>query len=133
MQRGDLPRIRHKSDEESFRRLRDLGYPAVAPVIPHLLEWIQDPNWPISRHVSGFLASIGDPVIPAIKEVLRGSDDIWKRSCLCLLKDMDHATASRLRSEITRLAVSPTVGETTEDVSDVARELLLRLGDPDSQ
>lgn len=133
MQRGELPRIQHKSDEGSLRQLRDLGYPAVAPVIPHLLDWIKDPNWPICRHVTEFLASIGAPVIPEIRRVLQGSDDIWKLSCLYLLKHMDSQTTAGLTSEITRLAVSPTAGEVAEDVPEVARDLLVRLNNPGSR
>ncbi|KAF0246308.1 MAG: hypothetical protein FD180_796 [Planctomycetota bacterium] len=123
-----LRRIRHKSDEESLQQLRQLGYPAVGPLIPHLLEWIQDPNWPVCLQVTEFLASLGRPALPEIRKVLLGSDDIWKLSCLYLLRRMDPKFAMELRPEISRIASSPTPGEASEEVSEEARGLLLHLG-----
>lgn len=31
-----------------------LGYPRVKPILPGLLEWIQDTNWPGSRRIAPF-------------------------------------------------------------------------------
>ena len=36
---------RHKSDRERTRAIIGLGYPAVAPVLPEQLTWLQDGNW----------------------------------------------------------------------------------------
>jgi hypothetical protein len=59
--------------------LISLGYPAVAPVLPDLLEWLRDGNWPVSHPMGEFLASLPEPMAPLIWDVLRGTDDIWIR------------------------------------------------------
>ena len=43
--RALIPRNKH--DLRRARVLVALGYPAVAPVLPELLEWLQDLNWPV--------------------------------------------------------------------------------------
>jgi hypothetical protein len=35
----------------------DIGYPGVAPILPQLLEWLQDYNWPVAHMLAPFLAS----------------------------------------------------------------------------
>lgn len=56
-----------------------LGYPRVRSILPGLLEWIKDMNWPGAFTIANFLKTIGSPLIPYIKEVLQkhSSDEIW--------------------------------------------------------
>src|SRR3954454_25322905 len=46
---------RDKLDVAGARAVIALGYPAVAPVLGDLLEWLQDCNWPVSRPIADFL------------------------------------------------------------------------------
>jgi hypothetical protein len=48
-----LPRNTH--DHQAASAVIALGYPAVAPILPDLLEWLQDYNWPVSRPIAEFL------------------------------------------------------------------------------
>lgn len=52
-----------------------LGYPRVKSILPGLLEWIQDLNWPGAREIADFLLEIGDPMIPYVKDVLNQYSD----------------------------------------------------------
>ncbi|WP_254848748.1 DUF5071 domain-containing protein [Paenibacillus odorifer] len=52
-----------------------LGYPRVKSILPGLLEWIQDLNWPGAGEIAGFLLEIGDPMIPYVKDVLNQHSD----------------------------------------------------------
>ncbi len=116
---------RHKSDSEHTRAIVALGYPAVAPVLPELLEWLQDCNWPISGSISIFLASIGEPVIPHIRHVFGGNDGIWKYWCIAaLIRKMPRALAETLRSDLMQLAYHPTANDRSEQVDEQAREAL---------
>lgn len=103
------PQLRHditphlpkdKLDYESVEAL--LNYPNPAdpvPLIPSLLEWLQDVNWPIFTPVSMvLLRSLADLIAP-VRQVLRGDDDEWvynviahlmplmEREILCQLKE----------------------------------------------
>ena len=58
--------------------LTRIGYPRIKDIIPDLLRWLQDINWPGAYEIAKLLASIGKPVVPYIKDILRGTDDTWQ-------------------------------------------------------
>ncbi len=119
---------RHKCDEERMRAVIVLGYPVVAPIIPDLLVWLQDGNWPISRSVAWFLASIGEPVFPYVREVFAGDDGIWKYWCIDLfVRSLPRSTAEAFRPDLQRLAFHPTTDDHSEEVDERARESLAWL------
>lgn len=64
-----------KCDVQRASALAALGYPAVAPLLPHMLMWTQDPNWPVARVLTPFLARIGSPVAAQIRTIWRESND----------------------------------------------------------
>jgi Domain of unknown function (DUF5071) len=124
--RSLLPR--HKSDGERVRALVDLGYPAVAPVLPELLTWMQDGNWPVSFGIGPFLAAIGEPVVPLVREVFAGTDGIWKYWCIeRIVRAFPPDVAEQLRSDLERLARHPTPNDQSEEVDERAHEALAWL------
>jgi hypothetical protein len=122
----DLSRIRHKSDLENAKALVALGYPAVQPLVRHMLEWIQDGNWPVAHVLEPFLASIGRPILKEIREILTQPEDAeWKWFCIVgVLRRMDRDVVSELRPEIERLAFHPSRVDQNGEVDQVARQLL---------
>ncbi len=54
-----------------------IGYPRIQPILRGLLEWIQDLNWPGAQRIAELLASIGEPLIPYIKEAFKMNDPSW--------------------------------------------------------
>ncbi len=119
---------RHKSDFERARAAAAAGYPAVAPVLPELLEWLGDGNWPVSRPLAALLASVGEPVIPLVRKVLaptQTGEEQWKYWCVELLvRSLPRRLAEELRPELERLAYRPTREEQSEEVDGRAREAL---------
>ena len=67
-----------KTQVEKAQALVRRGYPAVASVLPEILEWMQDLNWPVAQVFQPFLACVGKPLAPLIRDALTSSDDIWK-------------------------------------------------------
>jgi hypothetical protein len=121
--------IRNKSDIEHAEALVNLGYPVVEPVLPHLLEWVQDGNWPVAHVVAPFLAKIGLPVVPAVREVLGSGDEVWKYFCIMLVVGhMTPEVSATLRPELERIALSPTSSEQHEEVQLVAQDVLVTIG-----
>ena len=116
---------RDKGDVETAQKLFSYEYPDVRPIIPDLLGWIQDMNWPVARPVSDYLASISEHITEEILAILQGDDDIWKYWCIHVFglwsKKEIHPL---LLKEIKRIAESPTEGEIREEVQEVAMELL---------
>ena len=117
-----------KSDLINTRALLALGYPALAPYLSELLEWLQDGNWPISRPIGKFLLTIPQAVAPFIQEVLEGDDHPWKYWCIVrLISEMTPAVAEQYRIELFRLAVCPTLAEAQNELNEVAKDALQKL------
>ena len=120
--RALLPQSKH--DLDRARALVARGYPAVAPVLPELLEWLQDYNWPVAQALVPFLQTIGPPLLPELRRILGTNDEVWKYWVLWCLVRAAPTLAEALRPELTRLVESPTPGEATEEVDQIAREIL---------
>ena len=116
-----------KSDNEAVERLHQLSEAELLPLLPKLMEWLQDTNWPVSGPVWDFLEPRVAVLEPAIVEVLLGYDAAWKRN---LLRLVEHATlpvlSPRLRELAERIAHSPNPGEQAEETDEAARNLLDR-------
>jgi hypothetical protein len=119
---------RHKSDFDHAQAIVELGHPAVAPVLRDLLTWLQDGNWPISRPIGTFLVSIGEPMIPLIREVFQGNDTIWKYWCIDrLILEFPKELAEQFRPELERFAYQPSVDEKHEELDERAQVALERM------
>src|SRR5687768_275917 len=115
----------NKKDLDSVRAIVALGYPAVAPVLPDLLEWLQDSNWPVWRPIAEFLASLPEQMAPLIWDVLRGDDHVWKYHCIAgLIQLMPPDVAEQFRAELTRLAERPSAVERAEGLDEAAQDAL---------
>ncbi|MFC6648461.1 DUF5071 domain-containing protein [Paenibacillus rhizoplanae] len=89
-----------------------LGYPRVKPILPGLLQWIQDMNWPGSRRIATLLRETGDPVIPYIQDVFRNQsqDEEWMYWIFEMIIDYwnkDHI--SQIQEELIRLTEGKTI------------------------
>lgn len=72
----------HKADVSRAEALVVLGYPGVAPVLPVLMDWMQDPEWPVAQVLLPLLAGIGAPLAPHVSLVLGSGDKNWINSVL---------------------------------------------------
>jgi hypothetical protein len=118
-----LPRDKH--DTLAVRQLAELGYPIISPVLPELMKWLQDANWPVARHISDLLVKIEKPVVPLLLDVLKGDDAIWKYWCLELVvRRLPPDVVAVLRPELERLAQYPSDSDRQEEVDILAKSLL---------
>jgi hypothetical protein len=118
-----------KGDLPAAKRAVAAGWPAVERVLPELLEWIQDVNWPVAPVLMPFLASVGDPLVPYLRPILEGKDIMWKYWIVSdLLLSTPLTVVDALRPELERLLASPTQEEAEIDLPDEARTVLDRLG-----
>jgi hypothetical protein len=132
MNKQDLQNLipRHKSDIARAEQICMLGFPAVTPILPEILEWFQDGNWPVAHALHDFVTSIGPPLAPYIRPILNGDDEGWKYFILVRVVRNSRELPYALMEDLTRIAYSPTPGEETEEVSEVAREILADLSVP---
>lgn len=112
----------HKSDSESVEKLRTLSFEQIEPIIPDLLEWLQDINWPIAGAVADVLTPFVGKIVPDIIRVLKSSDEEWKYWILKTLAQT--ATDPSLLKEIGRIATHPTKGEIASEANIEAAHIL---------
>jgi hypothetical protein len=117
----------HKSDVDRACTVVERGYPAVASILPELLEWIQDYNWPVAKVLAAFLVTIGVPLVPELRRALHTTDEVWKYWILKEIVANSPEVAEELADELARLATSPTLHEMEEDLNLVAQEILQTL------
>jgi len=116
-----------KFETQKAARLAAVGYPGVEPVMPEILAWLQDPNWPVARIFQPFAASIGAPLAPHVRSILKTDDGCWKHSVLLGVVAESLELAACLRPDLERLARSPTADESKERVDVVASAILNRM------
>lgn len=121
-----LPRDKH--DFEAVRKLNQFSDVELKVIIPELMEWLQDGNWPISKPVEDLLLRLGEDLVPHIKDVLQTQDSTWEYFIMVGLIDrLPVSHLSMLRSDLVRILESPTHDEIVEALDEVIMELLEKM------
>ncbi len=124
--RACLPR--DKSDFEAVSILSEFSNEELKGIIPELMEWLQDGNWPISNSVENLLLRLGEDLIPHIKDVLQTQDSTWEYFILVGLIDrLPVSHLSMLQTDFVRILESPTHDEILEELDEVIVELLEKM------
>ena len=114
-------------DFSGMDELKLLSDEEIMPILPALLEWMKDMNWPIAKEMPMLLSKHQKVLIPCIIEVLRPeqSECDWKTFIIwMLLPLLDKDYLSMLKISLERIVESPTRGEESEQTNIAARELL---------
>ena len=119
-----LPRDKH--DVENAAALVALGWERALPVIPQILEWTQDGNWPVARVFRPFLVDAGARVAPFLRTVFATDDETWKYFTLTDIVERSPELAEALHADLERMAHRPTASEELEGVSGQALAILRR-------
>jgi hypothetical protein len=120
---------RGKADLDRARAAVAAGYPAVAPILPELMAWLKDYNWPVAHILVPFLASIGAPMAPHIWHVLKTDDVVWKYWIIqVIIPSLPTDDAIQFRSELDRLCSTPSDNERQEELDQQARDVLAYFG-----
>lgn len=130
MDRQELLKLmpQHKFDTGRAKHLVELGYPAVAPILPEILGCLLDANWPIAKELHNFVISIGATAAPAIRDIFEGDDEAWKYYILSPVVRFSPELAHALLTDLERIAYAPTPAEEAELVAETAAEILKDLG-----
>lgn len=118
-----LPRDKH--DFESVAVLKNIDKSITITLIPQLLEWLQDMNWPIAGEVAKLLLQFPEETIPHVKAVLQMDDDLWKEWCLrYFVSELPVELIASFKPILIRISTNPTPGEILEEVNETATEIL---------
>ena len=116
---------KNKFDFESVQQLKKLDKSELSPLLPDLMEWLQDMNWPIAAEIAELLLTCPNEIVPLIQEVLSTNDDVWKYWCLeCLVKKLPAEVKLKLKQDLVRIAETPLPGENLEGLDNTANEIL---------
>ncbi|MFB9329405.1 DUF5071 domain-containing protein [Paenibacillus aurantiacus] len=119
---------RDKMDTETVRRLQDVHPLQLQPILPELLTWMQDINWPVAQELPKVLIPCGKLLIPELKRVLNSHDDMWQYACLgWIIQELPDDVIGELTSELQRLVLQPTIAEQEYELDIAASQLLARL------
>jgi hypothetical protein len=117
-----------KHDVQKAEAIVALGYPAIGPLLPALIVWMQDINWPVAKILAPFLAGIGEPPAPHLRVIFESEDHIWKYRVLSKLVDPSPALAMAVEPYLLRMASNPSQGEVNEGVDEIALGILAKIG-----
>ena len=124
---------RDKFETLAVRSIAEAGYPAIAPILDHLVDWTADGNWPVAQPLADYLITLGDPLAAPVSRVLRGTDATQKESCIRLIVGrLPIGTLRKLDGDLRRLAEQPTDDDRREEADVAAREALARLDDKEN-
>ncbi len=119
---------RTKFDYERIDLLRQAESESIIPVLPQLLEWLQDMNWPIAQDIEDILVGYGSHLIPYLRDVLNSNDGCWKFSLIYgLINRLSQEHLSELKPDLERMRNRPSKDEIVEEFSEQIDELLVRI------
>lgn len=121
--RGCLPK--DKMDLDSVAHLKTLSSNELIPLLPDLIEWLQDINWPVASELSKLLMPMEGELIPHIKEIVNSNDSLWKYCILSnLVRNFTTMNKVRLKDELMRLSNNPSNEDIEEEIDNLAKEIL---------
>lgn len=123
-----------KFDFGAIQRLQQLEPQQLIPILPELLVWLQDINWPVAIPMSKILLNVPNEIVPHVRDVLHTDDTEWIEWCLqYIVGFLPVALIRKLEPEIRRIADSPTQWEYETESHITAQEILDTLDhDPEN-
>lgn len=117
---------KNKFDTESAEKLFQYSFDEIEPIIPQILEWMQDGNWPVSKPVGRYIKSLPQERIgPYIMGILDGTDYEWKYFLISIFEKADLEKGYLpLLAELKRLVNAPTDTEIACEVHWMAKHVL---------
>lgn len=95
-------------------------------MLPQLLGWLKDMNWPVADAVAELLSTSGAEIMPHIRVAFASDDAIWKYWLLTqLCPKLSPIIFAELRPDIEKLAADATPSDRLEDVDAAANDLFV--------
>lgn len=111
-----------KFDFETIEKLKSYSFEEIKSIVPELLEWLQDMNWPISKSVAEYLIPHTEKISSEVLKILQSQDQVWKYWVLIIFGEI--IKDKMVLNEIQRIAENPTKDEIEEEVSEIAKEII---------
>lgn len=114
-----------KNDFDAIEYAELVGFPKILPIVPELLSWVKDANWPVAPRIANLVVTGSSDIIPAVKQVFQSSDDIWKFWVISLIvAELPTKVIEEIRIELHALSSSDANDDDAEDLKSLAKTLL---------
>lgn len=114
-----------KFDIAAIERANQIGFPALNPILPDLLEWLKDANWPVAVSTASLPSNAVSEIVPHIQHILKSKDSIWKYWTIELvLKNLRADAQDQLNDDLVQLVDKPTKEDRIEKADVAARGIL---------
>ena len=114
-----------KFDQKPFHKLMEISEEEIQPILPELLSWMADVNWPIAKDIVRVLTRFPNSIVPLIKERLKPSerDEDWKYFIISsLIPQLSKDAQILLDNDISRIITHPTDNEIHAEVWNIAKD-----------
>lgn len=116
---------RHKTDDDRVEMIKKMDRDKILPLLPSLLEWIQDMNWPVAPSILKLLLTFPEEIVPHVQDVLYSDDDNWKWFILhFLVIELPVDSRVQFKEYLTRVSQTPTQNELAAELDEIAKEIL---------
>ncbi|MEK4628042.1 MAG: DUF5071 domain-containing protein [Solibacillus sp.] len=116
---------RDKFDVGAIEKLKQVHPEEVVLLLPQLLEWLQDFNWPVAEPMLEVLLQYPTELTPHIEQVLVGDDDMWIFWCLTkIVPVLPFYSKMVLADSVQKLAEQEKT-QWNEDVIEAAQQALV--------
>ncbi|MFJ7667549.1 DUF5071 domain-containing protein [Lysinibacillus sp. NPDC097195] len=115
-------------DIDKVEELKKLDRNILVSLLPELLVFIQDTNWPVAPGVLEILRTFPNEIIPYVLDILSSDDDNWKWYVLhFLVIELPKESRGQFQEYLTRVAENPTANELAEELDEIAKQILETL------
>ncbi len=119
-----------KFDFSGMEELKMLSDEEIMPILPELLAWMKDMNWPVAKEMPELLSKHQKVIIPCIIEALQPEqlECDWKYYIIqFLLPLLEVKYLDKIKPCLERMAENPTQGEISDDADIAARDFLKKM------
>jgi|SRR5690606_22323733 hypothetical protein len=115
----------NKFDVEQAKKLKDLDRSQVLLLLPELINYTQDINWPVAPIIVETLLKFPIEIVPSVQAVLAEDDDSWKWFLLnYLVSKLPLDSKFHFKEYLIRVAEIPTESEIAEELDYVSKNIL---------
>lgn len=119
---------RNVYDVDQVGEIKNLDRETLVSLLPDLLEFIQDMNWPVAPGILEILLTFPKEIVPHVQDALTTNDDSWKWFILhFLVIELPLESRGHFKDYLTRVAENPTENELAEELDEIAKEILATL------
>ncbi len=114
-----------KEDLEFINELKSKSIVEIKDIVPELLEWTQDMNWPQTRLLVDYFSPYINEIDIHIIEILKGNDSIWKYSVLLgLISNSNVIPNNKILGVINEIYKNPSKDDKEEEIDVLAQEII---------